>query len=219
MTEHKPSIGVIGAEPIGRGVATLLHLAGYQVRLGTRHPETVLSHRLPSGVSVGSARQAAEAPVVIIAVRHSAAPAVLSVLKNALAGKVVIDAMNAWIRRDYVVAGLSSALTEGTWTARQLPGAHVARAFSPIDAESLVSSAVDEPGRWAVAYAADDEPAVAITERLIADSGYVPVRVGTLAESGPLDVGGTLWPYMFTPEDMRDALATDHLAATPARAA
>jgi predicted dinucleotide-binding enzyme len=199
MTDCLPSIGVVGTEPISRGVATLLRRAGYQVRLGSQH--------------------AAEAQVVVIAVRHSAAPAVLAALKDDLAGKVVIDTMNAWIFRDYVVAGLSDSLTEGSWAARQLPGASVARAFSHIDAKSMVSSAIDKPGRWAVAYAADDEPAVAITRRLITDTGYVPVSVGTLAESGPLDVGGTLWPYMFTPDDMRDALPADRLDATTARAA
>jgi hypothetical protein len=37
---------------------------------------------------------------------------------------------------------------------------------------------------------------------LLRDMGYVPVRVGTLAES--LDPGGGLWARMFTPHEMRN---------------
>jgi len=40
---------------------------------------------------------------------------------------------------------------------------------------------------------------------LIPDMGYVPVRVGTLAES--LDPGGAPWARMFTPDEMRNTLA------------
>jgi len=208
MSHPKPSIGIIGAGPVGRGIAALLDRAGYAVAVGTRHPEAARRHGLPEGVDVGTLQHAARADVVVMTTRHPAAPAVLSLLRRELTGKVLIDTMNAWIFRDYVAAGLSDSLTEGSWLARQVPECMVARAFSHIDCDVLVSRPVAEPGRWAVAYAADAEPAARIAERLITDTGYVPVRVGTLAESAPLDVGGVLWPYMFTPGDMRDVLAT-----------
>lgn len=40
-----------------------------------------------------------------------------------------------------------------------------------------------EPGTCAVGYAADDD-AAAITADIIAQTGFVPIRVGTLAQSG-----------------------------------
>jgi 8-hydroxy-5-deazaflavin:NADPH oxidoreductase len=41
-----------------------------------------------------------------------------------------------------------------------------------------------EPGTCAVGYAADDDIA-AITANVITQTGFVPIRVGTLAQSGP----------------------------------
>jgi predicted dinucleotide-binding enzyme len=200
-------IGIIGAGPVGRSLAVLLDRAGHTVRVGTRHPAAARVHGLPETVGLGTLEWAAQAGVVVIAVRHRAAASVAAMLRDALAGKVVIDTMNAWMLRDYLAAGLPSGMTEGCWLAAQLPGAHVVRAFSHIDWELIVPSATTEPGRWAIAYAADAYPAAATVEALIDATGYVPVHIGTLAESGPLDVGGVLWPYMFTPDDMREVLA------------
>ncbi len=87
-----------------------------------------------------------------------------------------------------------------------LPDTRVVRAFSHIDWDLLVPSAVNEPGKWAAGYAADDEDAAQTVESLIVDMGYVPVRVGRLAESASLDPGGVLWPSLLTPEAMRSKL-------------
>ncbi len=35
---------------------------------------------------------------------------------------------------------------------------------------------------------------------------YLPYRVGTLAGSAAIDVGGVLWPGMYTPTDMHAIL-------------
>ena len=207
MQSSRPSIGIIGAGPIGRGVCVLLHRAGYRVTVGTQRPDAARRHGLPAAVAIGTAQQAADAEVVIVAVRHPALPALMAMLRGRLAGKVVIDTCSAWILRDYLAAGLSDELTEGCWLARQIPEARVSRAFSHIDYEVLVSRPTEQPGHWAAAYAADDPIAGKITARLLTDVGYVPVRVGALAESAALDVGGVLWPYMFTPDDMVAILA------------
>jgi len=207
MQSSRPSIGIIGAGPIGRGVCVLLDRAGYQVTVGTRRPEAARRHGLPAAVAIGTAQQAADGDVVIVAVRHPALPALMAMLRRRLADKVVIDTCSAWILRDYLAAGLSDKLTEGCWLARQIPEERVVRAFSHIDYDVLVSRPTEEPGQWAAAYAVDDPVAGEITERLLTDVGYVPVRVGGLADSAPLDVGGVLWPYMFTPADMVAILA------------
>jgi len=184
--------------------------------VGTRRPEAARRHGLPPEIGIGTVQRAADAEVVIIAVRHPAAPPVLAMVRRQLAGKVLIDTLSAWILRDYIAAGLSGSRTEGCWLAAQVPEALVARAFSHIDCDMLVSRPTMQPGKWAAAYAADHPRAARVTERLLADVGYVPVHLGTLADSAPLDVGGVLWPYMFTPDDMRAILAD---AAAPAAAA
>src|SRR4051812_25294049 len=207
MSADHLTTGIIGAGPISRAMATLWVRAGHRVRVGSAYPEAARAHGMPPGVHVGGLRHAAAADVVVIAIRHRMAPAVLATLRDELAGKVVIDTMNPGILRDYLAAGLSRAVTEGSRLARLLPDAEVARAFSHLDPEVLVPRAPAEPGRWAIGFAADAPRAGDVAARLITDAGYVPVRVGTLAESAPLDYGGALWPYMFTPEDMRYTLS------------
>lgn len=104
--------------------------------------------------------------------------------------------MNAWIRADYVAAGLSDRLTEGSWLSGLLPETAVDRAFSPITRDRLVPAAAREPGVWA--------------------AGYVPVLVGALSESAPLDVGEILLPRMLTPGELTALLEGDkHGTADP----
>ncbi len=90
-----------------------------------------------------------------------------------------------------------------------LPGSSVVRAFSHIDWDLLVTRATNEPGVWAVGYASDGDDVDKVVEVMIRDMGYVPVKVGSLAESAPIDPGGVLWPRMLTPDAMRALLDTD----------
>lgn len=201
-----PSTGVLGSGPVGRGLATLLARAGYRVTLGTRHPGAEVLSELPSTVSVRPFREAADASVVFLAVVHSASQELVKSLEGRLAGKILVDADNAWARQHYVAAGLSDSLTEGSWMAKILPKTSIVRAFSHIDWDLLVARATNEPGVWAAGYASDNRNVDKVVEMLIRDMGYVPFRVGSLTDSAPIDPGGSLWPSLLTPEEMRAVL-------------
>jgi len=128
---------------------------------------------------------------------------VLASLATELAGKILISSNNAWIPEDYEAAGLSPSLTEGTWMAALVPGMTIVRAFSHIDWQYLAPKATTEPG----IYAADK-----MVEELIADMGYVPYRIGTLAESAVLDFDGTLSHFLHAgPRANRPGRRTDPL--------
>lgn len=200
------TIGVLGSGPMGRGFAALLARAGYEVTLGTCHPEAPELTELPSGVRVSSFPEAAAGDIVFIAVAHAAARDLVTSLAPHLAGKTLISSNNAWIPADYAAAGLSSSLTEGSWMARLLPDTNVARAFSHINQRYLVPKAIAEPGKWAVSCATDDVASAATVEDLIRAMGYVPYLLGTLADSAPLDYHGVLSDRLLTPEQMRAAL-------------
>jgi 8-hydroxy-5-deazaflavin:NADPH oxidoreductase len=203
----RPAIGVIGSGPTGRGFATLLAGAGYDVTLGTRRPDAPELAALPIDVRIGSFREAAErGDVVFIAIVHSATKDLLVELADVLTGKILVSSNNAWIPEDYHVAGLSDSLTEGSWMAAIVPGTRVVRAFSHMDWQYLVTRST-HPGTYAVSYATDDPMSDATIAALIDDMGFKPFRIGTLAESAPLDVDGALWHFLFTPEQMRSTLA------------
>jgi predicted dinucleotide-binding enzyme len=93
-----PSVGVLGSGPVGRGIATLLARAGYRVTLGTRHPDADGLSELPAVVAIGPFKEAARADIVFLAVVHLASRDLVRSLSAELAGKVLVDADNAWIR-------------------------------------------------------------------------------------------------------------------------
>ncbi|WP_433443578.1 hypothetical protein [Nonomuraea sp. CA-141351] len=104
---------------------------------------------------------------------------------------------------------IRSALDEphGRWLADLLPQAKVARAFTHVQDELLVSRATRQPDTWAIAVAADDAGALATASELVRSARYVPVSVGDLDHSAVLDPGGPLFPNMYLPGDMQDLLA------------
>ena len=197
------TVGVIGSGPVGRGLATLLDNAGYGVTLGTRHPDAKRLVGLTPRIRVAEFSETARADIVVLSVVHNASEAVANQIRELVAGKLVIDTDNAWIPAHYAAAGLHPGLTEGTWMARILPNSTVARAFSHIDWDLLVPYAT---GGWAAGYAIDGD--AALLTRLVEDIGYVPVRVGSLAESGSVDPGGRFWSRMLTADAMRAELTS-----------
>ena len=206
-SHQRRTIGVLGSGPVGRGFARLLEHAGYDVTLGTRRPTAPALAGLPARVRVSEFREAAQSDVIFLAVVHLASRELVTSLADELAGKILIDADNAWIPAHYQAAGLSATLTEGSWLAHLLPRTIVARAFSHIDAPYLVPRGLEEPGTWAVSYAVDDLHAAGIIEQLIRDMGYIPYPVGTLEQSGVLDFDGALSGQLLTPGEMRAALS------------
>jgi predicted dinucleotide-binding enzyme len=195
-------IGVIGAGPVGLGIATLADRGGDDVLVATRRPGAPDVRALAPSIAVGDAAQAATRELVVTAVLHSAARDLLTPLEPLLAGKVVLDAMNPWLPGARRSAGMCDGETQGTWLARLLPRSRVVRAFSHIDWDLLVPAATEDPGGWAAGYAADEDEAAAVAEALITRMGYTPVRVGDLAHSADLDPGGRFFGRMLRPADM-----------------
>jgi 8-hydroxy-5-deazaflavin:NADPH oxidoreductase len=94
-------------------------------------------------------------------------------------------------------------------TAKLFPQSSVARAFSHQLAETLWLRGRREAGTWAIGYAADDDDTANTTADIITQTGFVPVRVGTLAQSASIDPGGALFPGLLgviSPQGMQTTL-------------
>lgn len=204
-SNHLSSVGILGGGRIGTGLGVLLSRAGVDVVLGSRHPASTG----PGELRRVRMTEAMERPVVVLAIPHDAIAEHLEALHARLpSDAVLIDCANAvTVREGRVCSALDRP--HGQWLAERLPGVRVARAFSHVQDELLVSRATRQPRTWAVGIAADDERSSDQTRRLVSAAGYVPVTVGTLAESSPLDPGGALFPNMFLPGDMRDLIQAD----------
>jgi len=172
-------IGIIGSGMIGSTTARLFVNAGHEVAISnSRGPASLaalvaeLGPRARAMTPVDAARWA---EVVLLAVpwrkREALPPA------DALAGKIVIDAMNPYGENGTVMdLGASTSSEE---TRKRLPGARLVKAFNTAFAGTMSSGRVGS-SKLVGLVAADDTEARKTVLRLAADLGFDAVDAGPL---------------------------------------
>jgi 8-hydroxy-5-deazaflavin:NADPH oxidoreductase len=165
-------IGVIGSGNIGEAVGQAWQRAGHEVTFASRSPQP------PRTVAIATA--IADADVVLLAIPGAAVPQLLAEHGPALDGRVVIDASN-----DVGAERLShpDAYRESA------PGARFVRAFNTLGFELFADPSVG--GEVADLFWCG--PLDAGVERLIADVGLRPVRVGDIDAIDVVDGVCRLW--------------------------
>ena len=174
--------------------------------MSSRHPEQLraLAEELGPRAHVGTPREAAAfGEVVLVSVPYAATPQIGKDFATELAGKVVIDTGNPFPQRDGPIAQEALRKGVGDASAEFLHGARLVRAYNCIPAASLANDANRQPERIAIPVAGDDADALAMTQRLIRDSGFDPVVVGTLTQSRSFELGQPLARGQFTAKEMQ----------------
>lgn len=179
-------IGIIGAGMIGSTMARLWSNAGHDVRLASRHPETLkpLIEQLGKHASVGTpVETAAFGDVVMLTVPLKAVPDLARDLAAPLAGKIVLDTGNAYVQRDGAVAREASAHPLGSagWAAAMFPRSRWVKAFNTVYYKTLESAAHRSGDRVGIPLASDDPGALETATTLARDAGFDPVVVGPLS--------------------------------------
>jgi predicted dinucleotide-binding enzyme len=193
---------------IGATAAKLFVRAGHEVAVSnSRGPDTLrelVSELGPGGRGMTADEAARWAEVVLLAVpwRNPAAlPAV-----DAVAGKIVVDAMNPY-QSDGSVTDLSPGTSSGE-TQKRLPGARIVKAFNTIWFEHLAQLGrpdlpVDD--RHAIFVAGDDEDAKRVVMKLIEEIGFGAVDTGSIADSRSQEPNAPLYNKIMTVRDGREA--------------
>lgn len=207
-TETRKHISILGAGKIGLALATLWVRKGHSICLSSRNPKKLqpVVNALGLNVSVKTIKEAAiENDIIVLAVPYSAVKDVISKITDDVKNKIIIDATNPFdlSPEGHVISTLGPNVTAGTYMANLLPESIVVRAFTHIMEELLVSRGTKQPGLFAIAIAGDDPAAKLIVAELVNDTGFIPVDIGTLSESAPLDPDGKLFPHLFTVADMK----------------
>lgn len=169
-------IAVIGTGRIGGTLGQRWRAAGHEVVYGSRAGSGTGPGGAPA-MTVGEAIAGAE--VVLLAVPARAVGEVVAANGAALAGKIVIDAVNRIGEED---VNSQAAITAAA------PGAHYARAFHALGWENLA----DPPPGAALFFAADPAARPA-AEELITAVGLQPVFAGDADATGTVDALLPLW--------------------------
>ena len=180
-------IGIIGAGMIGATTAKLFVDAGHDVAVSnSRGPETLaalVNDLGPRAQAMTPADAARWADIVLLAVPWRTPEALPPA--DAVAGKIVIDAMNPYTTDGGIAdLGASSASEE---THKRLPGAKLVKAFNTIWFKHLAERGrKDLPmdDRHAIFVAGDDQDAKKTVMDLIEAIGFAPVDTGSLADGG-----------------------------------
>lgn len=202
-------IGIIGTGKIGGALARHWVAAGHEVFVSSRHPEELagLVAELGPRAHAGTPREAAAfGSVILVSIPYSAMPEIGTDLRAELAGKVILDTSNPVERRDGAMALEAQRKGAGVATAELLHNQRVVRAYNCIPAATLANDANRKPERIAIPIGGDDPKALEIAERLVRDSGFDPVVVGSLAQTKQFDLGQPLATGRLTAAEMRKQL-------------
>ncbi|MES2818938.1 MAG: NADPH-dependent F420 reductase [Pseudomonadota bacterium] len=196
-------IGIIGSGALGSNLARALAKKGISATISNRRGPVSLGAlvaELGPFIKAGTVEEAASADIVFAAVRWSDAETVMSRLP-AWNGRIVVDGTNpvefldpnspdANDPSNPLAAYGIKAIDLGDKHSSELfsqfvPGARVVKAFNHLDVNVLREPEVAGAKR-VLFYSGDDADAKAQVRKIIEDTGFYPVDLGSL------DVGGTL---------------------------
>jgi predicted dinucleotide-binding enzyme len=184
LAQAKRPIGIIGAGNIGGTIGALWVKAGHPVMFSSRNPDELKDMVAALGplAHAGTVAEAiAFGDALFIAVPYAALPQIGSDNRDALKGKIMLDACNAVPTRDGD-AITKEADTNGTGVTSQkyLAGTKLVRAFNTMGAKIFETQSGRPDPKLAIPIAGDDAEAVRVAEILVRDAGFEPVLVGGL---------------------------------------
>jgi 8-hydroxy-5-deazaflavin:NADPH oxidoreductase len=186
-------IGIVGAGELGTTLAELWAKAGHEVAVGDPEGSAAsvdVVERIGTsarGVTIEEAARFGDIVVLAVPFVPDALPP-----SSSVAGKVVIDAMNA-ITETGAEMDLDGRASSDI-VAERLPEARIVKAFNTIEPSVLRQEqrvSIPSERRFVVFLAGDDGLAKERVKRLIEEIGFTPIDTGSLAWGGHLQAPGS----------------------------
>jgi 8-hydroxy-5-deazaflavin:NADPH oxidoreductase len=207
-------IGIVGAGHIGGTLAKLFVDAGHEVAVSnSRGPSSLhefVSTLGPQAHAMSVDDAASYGDVVILAAPFRETEALPSIER--VAGKIVVDAMNAYDEH-YEPMDLGDK-TSSEITLDRLIGSRLVKAFNTMYYGRLAKDGRPEKPldeRQTLFVAGDDAEAKNVVMQLIEDIGFTPADTGGLREGGKLQQpGGLVYNVDLTARNARALLESLH---------
>jgi len=210
MTDGRPTIGILGAGKVGTVLGRLFVTAGHPVLIAGSGPASRIALTVevlaPGTVAATAEEVARGADVVILALPLGK---YRSIPRDALAGKLVIDAMNYWWEIDGVRDDLTdSRVSSSEIVQGYLDGSRVVKAFNHMGYHDLDEGPRPRGSedRMAIAIAGDHLADLVVVSGLLDSVGFDPVIAGSLRDSISLEPGSELFGANLPAARVRDAL-------------
>jgi NADPH-dependent F420 reductase len=180
-------IAIIGAGNVGRALATSFSRAGHTVTVASRDPEDAgaVASATRARVATSNTAAAAAAQIVVLAIPFSSAETVAAEIREAVAGKIVVDATN---RMAFGPTGptIDAGESNAERFAALLPEARIVKAFNTLFASNQ-SDPIADGVQLDGFVAADDAAAKSTILELVGSMGLNPVDVGPLPRAQQLE--------------------------------
>jgi len=174
-------VGIIGAGRLGQAMARTGLRAGREVVLAnSRGPDSLSSEvaTLGDGATAGTVEEAAQDPIVVLAVPWPRVPEAVRSLD--WSGRIVIDATN-----DFDPGDLDGR-TSSEVVADLVAGARVVKAANTLGAAVLAADPHEAGGRRVIFLSGDDADAKSEVAALFDDAGFSVIDLGGLRDGGAM---------------------------------
>ena len=180
-------IAIIGAGNVGNALAAAFVRGGHTVSIASRDPEDAGTVAAATGAraAMTPVEVARSADVVVLATPFSSAPDIAAEIREAVAGRIVVDVSN---RMSFGSDGpaIDTTSSNAEELAELLPTARVVKAFNTLFASNQDDPIVQDVQLDGYVAADDDEARATILE-LVGSIGLDPVDVGPLARARQLE--------------------------------
>jgi 8-hydroxy-5-deazaflavin:NADPH oxidoreductase len=180
-------IGIVGAGGIGQAFASQVAKAGYEVIVSnSRGPESLAEVITQLGplAKAGTRQEAAQADIVVVAVRWPQLRAALSDLPP-WKGRILIDCTNPIVKPGFPLPELDES-TSSEVVASLAPGAHVVKVANTLPRALLAADPNQAGGHRVLFMSGDDDDAKEAVSAVLNKAGFATIDLGRLASGGRL---------------------------------